>query len=76
MFALPIIASLSSTMQIFAWMYTCSVVKTFPRNFAQLRSEKTEMWSAGWREGVNPKIQSRRSFPTHIDALLPQPTED
>jgi hypothetical protein len=41
--ALPMIANLSSTTQTFAWMYTCSVVKTFPRNFAQLRSEKTEM---------------------------------
>ena len=42
MLALPMIANLSSTMQIFEWMYTCSVVKTFPRNFPQLRSEKTE----------------------------------
>ena len=68
------IANLSSTMQIFEWMYNCSVVKTFPRNFPQLRSEKTEMWSDGWG-GLIREYRVRLSH-AYIDTLLPQPTKD
>ena len=74
MLALPMIATLSSTMQIFEWMNTCSVAKTFPRNFAQLRSEKTEMWSDGWG-GLIREYRVRLSH-AYINTLLPQPTED